>query len=72
MIYLTSDRLKAIIGTGAAAGQLKQKLSSDGLLARTPKGKYTSQRQIFEAKGNKGCKRVYALRLKILHEADAD
>ena len=72
-IYLTSDRLKAIIGTGNAVDQLKQQLSSEGLLARKSNGKYAVQRPIFAgAKGTKGHKWVYAFRLRILREADAN
>jgi hypothetical protein len=64
-LYLTSDQLKAIIGTGKAAGRLKKRLVDEGLMAST--GKRTLvQRPIFKAKGNKGYRWVHAFRAALL------
>jgi uncharacterized protein (DUF927 family) len=66
-IYLTADRLKAVIGAGNQAAQLKQELATEGVLERGANGKYLIQRPIFAGeKGNKGYKRVHAFRIKLL------
>ena len=64
-IYLTADQLKAIIGTGKAAGRLKKRLVEDGLMAVTGE-RALVQRPIFKAKGNKGYKWVHAFRTALL------
>jgi putative DNA primase/helicase len=64
--YLTTDQLKAIIGTGDNADQLKTELVAYGLLDQASNGKYLVQRRIFsEAKGNKGHRWVHAFSAKI-------
>lgn len=71
--YLTADQLKAIIGTGEKADQLKADLVADGLMDRASTGKYLVQRLIFSgAKGNKGYRWVHALRAKILKERECN
>jgi putative DNA primase/helicase len=68
-LYLTSDQLKEIIGTGENADQLKSDLVAHGLLCQASSGKFIVQRPIFSgAPGNKGHKWVHALRAKILKE----
>jgi putative DNA primase/helicase len=72
-LYLTADQLKAIIGSGKNADQLKTELAVDGLLDQASTGKYLVQRRIFsEAKGNKGYRWVHALRGKILQDRAQD
>jgi putative DNA primase/helicase len=68
--YLAAKQLKAIIGTGDNAGQLKADLVAEGLLDWAPtRKKYLVQRRIFsEAKGNKGHRRVHAFSARILKE----
>ncbi len=67
--YLTADQLKALIGTGENATQLKAHLSAEGLLDGTSVGKYRVQRRFFSnEKGSKGHKWVHAIRAKILNE----
>jgi putative DNA primase/helicase len=63
--YLTSDQLKAIIGTGKAAGRLKARLIDEGLMASTGE-RALVQRPIFKAKGNKGYRWVHAFRAALL------
>ncbi len=71
--YLTADQLKAVIGTGDNADQLKTELVADGLLDQASTGNYLVQRPIFSgAKGNKGYRWVHALRGKILQDRDQD
>jgi hypothetical protein len=71
--YLTSDKLKEIIGSGENADQLKTELAADGLLDRASSGKYLVQRRIFsEANGNKGYRWVHAVRAKILQDRAQD
>lgn len=64
-LYLTSDRLKAVIGTDKAAGRLKSRLIEQGLMASTGK-RALIQRPIFKAKGNKGYRWVHAFRASLL------
>jgi hypothetical protein len=62
-LYLTSDQLRAVIGTGNAARQLRKELVDEGILA----GKRgLVQRPIFKAKGNKGYHWVHAIRVSLL------
>jgi putative DNA primase/helicase len=69
-IYITADRLKAVIGTGNQAAQLKQELAAEGVLERGAKGNYLIQRPIFAGeKGNKGHKWVHAFRIKLLQSS---
>jgi len=69
--YLTADQLRGIIGTGENADRLKKELAEEGLLARTPNGRYVVQRPIFSgAKGNKGWPQVHALRTRLLKHDD--
>jgi putative DNA primase/helicase len=71
--YLTADQLKALIGSGENADQLKAQLVADGLLDRASTGKFLVQRPIFSgAKGNKGHRWVHALRAKLLQRPDQD
>src|ERR1700730_1889741 len=71
--YLTADQLKAIIGSGKNADQLRSELAADGLLDQASTGKYLVQRPIFSgAKGNKGYRWVHALRGKILQDRAQD
>jgi putative DNA primase/helicase len=62
--YLTSDQLKAIIGTGKNAKGLKNELATEGLMARRSTGEYNVQRPIFSGKGNEGYEWVHAFRAK--------
>jgi hypothetical protein len=64
-LYLTSDQLKAIIGTNKAAGLLKKLLIEQKLLAGTGK-RALVQRPIFKADGNKGYRWVHAFRATLL------
>jgi len=64
-IYLTSDQLKAIIGTDKAAGRLKRRLVEQGSMASTGK-RALVQRPIFRAKSNKGYRWVHAFRAALL------
>jgi hypothetical protein len=71
--YLTADQLKAVIGTGEKADQLRADLVADDLLDRASTGKYLVQRPIFSgAKGNKGYRWVHALRVRILQERECN
>jgi putative DNA primase/helicase len=64
--YLTSDRLKAIIGTDHEATMLMQDLVAEGLMGKT-KNRYVVQRPIFRGgKGNKNFAWVHAFRAKII------
>ena len=63
-LYLTSDQLKAIIGTGKAADALKGRLMKQGVMAST-RGRGLVQRPIFRAKGNKGYRWVHAFRVSL-------
>jgi putative DNA primase/helicase len=66
--YLTTDQLKAIIGSGDNADQLKDHLVAESLLG-TSTEEYLVQRRIFSnAKGNKGHRWVHAFRAKILQD----
>jgi putative DNA primase/helicase len=67
-LYLTSNQLKAIIGTGKAAARLKRRLVEQGLMASTRK-KALVQRPIFKAKGNKGYRWVHAFRASLLENS---
>jgi putative DNA primase/helicase len=53
-IYLTSDRVRKIIGGGADAKKLKQALATEGVLEKSKEGKFVVQRRIFT--GGKGSK----------------
>jgi hypothetical protein len=65
-LYLTSDQLKAVVGTGDAAGRLKKRLVKEGAMA----GKRgLVQRPIFKAKGNKGYRWVHAFRAGLLENS---
>jgi hypothetical protein len=65
-LYLTADKLDAVIGTGRKASDLKKELAAAGLLA-TSKQRFVVQRPIFSgAKGNKGFCSVYAFKASIL------
>jgi putative DNA primase/helicase len=69
-IYLTADRLKAVIGAGNQVAQLKQELAAEGVLERGAKGNYLIQCPIFAGeKGNKGHKWVHAFRIKLLQSS---
>jgi uncharacterized protein (DUF927 family) len=67
-LYVTSDQLKKVIGSGANAHQLKADLVAEGLLDQAATGKYLVQRPVFDAKGNKGYRWVHAIRAKILND----
>jgi len=67
-LYLTSDQLKTVIGTGKAAGRLKKRLVDDGLMASTGK-RAIVQRPIFKAKGNKGYRWVHAFRASLVESS---
>jgi hypothetical protein len=69
-LYVTSDKLKAVIGTGQKAAQLKADLVKNSLLARGSTRKDLVQRKIFPLKGNKGHRWVHAFRAKILSKND--
>jgi putative DNA primase/helicase len=64
-LYLTSEQLKTIIGTGKAARRLKKSLIDEGLMAGTAKSALV-QRPIFKAKRNKGFRWVHAFRASLL------
>jgi hypothetical protein len=65
-LYLTSDQIDKIIGTGKKAKAFKKELATAELLATT-KDRFVVQRPIFSgAKGNKGFCSVYAFRASIL------
>jgi hypothetical protein len=65
-LYLTAEKLDAIIGTGGKASTLKKELAAAGLLA-TANDRYVVQRTIFSgAKGNKGYCSVSAFKASIL------
>jgi hypothetical protein len=64
-IYLTSDQLKTLIGTGKAAGQLKKVLVEERWMAGSG-NRALVQRSIFKAKGNKGYRWVHAFRTSLL------
>jgi len=71
--YLTAEQLKAIIGTGNNADQLKAQLVTAGLLDQDSTGRYVVQRRIFSGgKGNKGYERVHAFSAKILQDRAQD
>jgi hypothetical protein len=63
--YLTSDKLKELIGTGKAAHRLKEKLVQEKLMASSSENRFVVQRPIFAAKGNKGYKHVHAFKASI-------
>jgi hypothetical protein len=67
-LYLTSDQLKALVGTGKAAGKLKKKLVEDRWMA-TSDNRALVQRPIFRAKGNKGYRWVHAFRVSLLESS---
>ena len=67
-LYLTSDQLKAVIGTDKAAGRLKRQLVEEGVLACTGT-RALVQRPIFKAKGNKGYRWVHAFRASLLENS---
>lgn len=67
-IYLTSDQLKTIIGTGNAASRLKKRLVDERLMAATGK-RAIVQRPIFKAKGNKGYRWVHAFRVSLVESS---
>ena len=60
-LYLTSDQLKAIIGTGYDAVDLKRQLAADGIMATTGH-RHLVQRPVFRGTGNKGYRWVHAFR----------
>jgi putative DNA primase/helicase len=64
-LYLTSDQLKAVIGTDKVAARLKQRLVEQALMATTGK-RALVQRPIFKAKGNKGYRWVHSFRASLL------
>ena len=64
-LYLTSDQLKAVIGTDNAAGRFKTQLVEHGLMASTGK-RALVQRPIFKGKGNKGHRWVHAFKASLL------
>jgi hypothetical protein len=64
-IYLTSDQLKAIIGTGRVASRLWTQLVGEGLTASTGK-RALVQRPVFKGTGNKGYRWVHAFRTSLL------
>jgi putative DNA primase/helicase len=67
-IYLTSDQLKKVIGTGKAARRLKKRLVDEGLMASTGK-RALVQRPIFKAKRNKGYRWVHAFRASLVESS---
>jgi hypothetical protein len=67
-LYLTSPKLRTIIGTGKAAARLKRRLVEQGLMASIGK-KALVQRPIFKAKGNKGYRWVHAFRAALLESS---
>lgn len=64
-LYLTSDQLKAIIGTGHDAAELKRQLVADGTMATTGH-RHLVQRPVFQSTGNKGYRWVHAFREGLL------
>lgn len=64
-LYLTSDQLKTIIGSGHAAKQLKRQLVADGIMATTGPRDIV-QRPVFQGKGNTGYKWIHAFRESLL------
>jgi putative DNA primase/helicase len=64
-IYLTSDQLKAIIGTGKVANRLLTLLVEEGLMAGTGK-RALVQRPVFKGTGNKGYRWVHAFLASLL------
>jgi hypothetical protein len=63
-LYLTSDKLKELIGKGNAARLLKEKLVQEKLMA-TSENRFVVQRPIFAAKGNKGHRWVHAFKASL-------
>ena len=67
--YLTAQQLDGIIGTGAAARQLKQALVTEGLMAQKTVGKFVVQVRIFRGgKGNRNYAWMHAIKADILGE----
>jgi hypothetical protein len=64
-IYLTSEQLKAIIGTGVAADRLRTQLVEEGVMARSGK-RALVQRPVFRGAGNTGYRWVHAFRASLL------
>lgn len=64
-LYLTSDQLKAIIGTGHDAAELKRQLVTHGIMATTGH-RHLVQRPVFRCTGNKGYRWVHAFRERLL------
>jgi hypothetical protein len=64
-LYLTSDKLKELIGKGNAAHRLKEKLVQEKLMASSSENRFVVQRPIFAAKGNKGHRWVHAFKASI-------
>jgi hypothetical protein len=64
-IYLTSAKLKELIGVGSAARRLKEKLVQKKLMDSSTGNRFVVQRPIFAAKGNKGYKHVHALKASL-------
>jgi hypothetical protein len=69
-LYLTSNQLKTIVGTGNAVKQLKKTLVKEGLMAATDQ-RALVQRPIFRAKRNKGYRWVHAFRTTLLQSSMA-
>jgi hypothetical protein len=67
-LYLTSDQLKTVIGTGKAARRLKKLLVEQDWMAGAGNGGLV-QRPILKAKGNKGYKWVHAFRASLLESS---
>jgi putative DNA primase/helicase len=65
-LYLTPNKLDALIGTGQKASDLKKELAAAALLAKS-KHRFVVQRPIFSGvKGNKGFCSVFAFKASIL------
>jgi hypothetical protein len=64
-LCLTSDQLKAIIGTGHDAAELKRQLVTHGIMATTGH-RHLVQRPVFRCTGNKGYRWVHAFRERLL------
>jgi hypothetical protein len=69
-IYLTAAQLKAIIGTGKAAGGLKKLLIEQKALAGTGE-RAVVQRPVFKGMRNKGYRWVHAFRATLLESLSA-
>jgi putative DNA primase/helicase len=66
-LYVTANKLKAIVGTGINARVLKRTLADEKLLEKSKDGKFVVQRRIFKrGKGRENHARVHAIKADIL------